>query len=376
MSKSLIKVMISSRCGDKFPLDAPGARSLSEIRKDLKSRIEMETLFGQQLFEVWINEESPSKSGSTNSLDVCLTEVKDCNILVVLYNGNAGWITKKEEAGGVGICHAELMSGLAQAPGKLFLVDISESELSKFPKRIVDKRFQHYVKILNLFRGAEVKTENDLQDRCLQGLHEAVVNMTRLGVREATKGMYHSGQALDWSRLDFGARRAEMTRIIRDALAVRRKSATIGSNIAIEIGSKKILIVVDAIPAAMTVASAKEMVGQPFLKDHVLAKELGEELSGPIHLIACHKTATEAQVTRLLGFPDATLVTAPFGIFVADSVQKIQLALITNCRDESNTRHGVQRFFEWLEQTGEATLVGKRAVSRTKIVKAIAEEAA
>ena len=58
----------------------------------------------------------------------------------------------------------------------------------------------------------------------------------------------------------------------------------------------------------------------------------------------------------------------------ADNVQKVQFAFIVNCRDEANTRHGVQRFLEWLDQTGEASLMAQRAQSRAKIVKAIAAE--
>ncbi|MEE8349980.1 MAG: hypothetical protein V3R94_10435, partial [Acidobacteriota bacterium] len=78
--------------------------------------------------------------------------------MLVLYNGNAGWLTKMEEAGDVGICHAELMHGLAHAPGKLFLVDISERKSTKYPKREADKRFQKFVETQNLFRGADAKT--------------------------------------------------------------------------------------------------------------------------------------------------------------------------------------------------------------------------
>ena len=91
-------------------------------------------------------------------------------------------------------------------------------------------------------------------------------------------------------------------------------------------------------------------------------------------MIARHKSATESQATKLLGFPDATVVTPPFGVFVADNVQKIQFAFITNCRDEANTRHGVQRFFNWLTQTGEDTLLAERAKARARIVRAIAKE--
>jgi hypothetical protein len=115
------------------------------------------------------------------------------------------------------------------------------------------------------------------------------------------------------------------------------------------------------------------MVGQPFLRDHELSQSLEAEVGGPLHVIACHRTATESQAVKLLGFPDATIVSAPFGVFVADPVQKVQFAFITNCRDEANTRHGVQRFFEWLRQTNEEANVANRAKSRAHIVRAVAQ---
>jgi len=126
----------------------------------------------------------------------------------------------------------------------------------------------------------------------------------------------------------------------------------------------------------MTVASAREMVGQPFLRDYESADLLKGERGGPIHLIACHRSVTEAQAAKQLGFPDATIVSPAFGVYVADNIQKIQMVFIANCRDETSTRHGVQRFFEWLEQSGEAKLLSDRAASRARIVQAIAAERA
>lgn len=35
-------------------------------------------------------------------------------------------------------------------------------------------------------------------------------------------------------------------------------------------------------------------------------------------MIACNKGATETHATSPLGFPDATVVSDPFGVFVAD----------------------------------------------------------
>jgi hypothetical protein len=142
------------------------------------------------------------------------------------------------------------------------------------------------------------------------------------------------------------------------------------------IANADILLVPHAIPAAFSIGQAKEMVGQPFLRDHELAESLTEEIGGPLHVIACYKSATEMQAIKLLGFPDATVVTTLFGVFVADNIQKVQFAFIANCYDETNTRYGVQRFFGWLAQSGEDRYVAERARSRSRIVHAIAKEAA
>ena len=84
---SKLRVMISSRCDDKFPA-GPAGQPLSEIRRELKTEIEELEIFGKDVFEVWINEETPPQGGTWDSWDVCLQAVKDCDILVALSNGH------------------------------------------------------------------------------------------------------------------------------------------------------------------------------------------------------------------------------------------------------------------------------------------------
>src|SRR5271157_3901200 len=99
-TSSKIKIMISSRCNDNFP---PGAgTTLSEIRRQLKTEIEAVELFGKKAFEVWINEETPPKAANWDSWEVCLEAVADCDILLVISNGHAGWA---KAPGDIGICH-------------------------------------------------------------------------------------------------------------------------------------------------------------------------------------------------------------------------------------------------------------------------------
>lgn len=369
---SKLRIMISSRCRDYFPAGQRKAR-LSDIREELKTEIEAMEIASRKAFEIWINEEAPPKGGTWDSWETCIEAVKDCDILLVISNGNAGWA---DTAGSIGICHAELMTGLSIAPAKVRLIDIDPIPISKDDEGVRNQRFQEEVSKQNLFRGGTVKTTEDLKARVKEALHDAVVSLTQAGVREASKGKFHSGAALDWTRLDFTSRQSEMVRVVRDAVRTRTDSSEDDGKVFARIGEQVVLCEYHAIPAALTVGAAKEMVGQPFLSDHRLVEKLSGKRGGPVHLIACHKGATESQALKLLGFPDATVVSAPFGVFVADSVQKVQFVFITNCRDETSTRHGVQRFFEWLKQTGEDRLLAERARARTRIVRAIAKEVA
>lgn len=362
--------MISSRCNDLFPVNGEG-RTLSEIRRELKREIEALSIFNKQIFEVWINEDTASQAGTNDSWEVCLNAVKECDILIVLCNGNAGWA---QNSGEIGICHAEVMTGMSQAPGKVRLISLGYIPITDSAEGRLHQRFQDYIDKQNLFRGGTVTSIDELKIRVRDAIHDALIALARAGVREASRGKFYSGEALDWSRLDFGARHHEMCTVLRTALLERPDSVADGENVDVKLAGKKILFVLNAIPAAISIGPAKEMVGQPFLKDHELSTALGRERLGPVHIIACHKAATETQAVKLLGFPDATVVSAPFGVFVADNIQKVQFVFIANCRDESTTRYGVQRFFEWMNQTGEDRFVVNRASARRRIVRVIAKE--
>jgi hypothetical protein len=365
---SKLRVMLSSKCETEFPTGS--GRKLSDIRRDLKADIEKMEIASKKAFEVWINEEAPPSGGTWDSWDVCMEAVKACDILIVVSNGDAGWAGN---AGEVGICHAEMMTGLWLAPAKVRLIALPNVAITEDAAGIRNSRFQRELNTQSLFRGGTVETEKALKSRVFEALHDAVVALAQAGVGDAAKGKYSSGAALDWTRLDFSARRDQMVTIVRHALLGRPGSRELDGRAYLQLGGAEVLVEAHAIPAALTVGPAREMVGQPFLRDHELASSLQGAVGGPLHVIACQKTATESQAAKLLGFPDATIVAAPFGVFVADRVQKVQFAFITNCRDESNTRQGVQRFFQWLSQTQEEAAVAERALGRARIARVVAE---
>ena len=99
---SKLRVMISSRCNDFFPLGQEDT-TLSDVRKDLKIDIESLLIAGKKVFEVWINEEADPQGGTWDSWEVCMQAVQDCDIQIVLNNGNAWWAKSGEDGG---LCHA------------------------------------------------------------------------------------------------------------------------------------------------------------------------------------------------------------------------------------------------------------------------------
>lgn len=374
MARQKIKIMISSRCYDYFPLEDESSLQLSEIRKNLKKEIEAETLLGRKIFVVSINEDEPPEPADKDSLDKCLHEVRSADILLVLYNGAAGWSVNQT---GNGICHDEWMTGYSESPGKVVLISLFEENKKSSPKNALDLRFQSEVNKINSFRGGEVRNIDQLFQRAKEAVIEIALKLMQDGAREAKQGGNNSGPALDWSRLNFSDRQKEMIKALKDSLSAMGKPEMRMPKIQCvfyPLRQKKILFVLSAIPSAFTVSAAREMVGQPFLKDHEISTLFTGQKAGPVHLIACQKNVTEAQAMKLLGFPDATIVQGSFGIYVSDNIQKIQLCLISNCTNEAATRQNVQRFLGWLDKTDEVDLLTSRAQSRTKIIKVITSE--
>jgi hypothetical protein len=368
MALRKIKVMISSRCRDAFPAGGP---PLSDTRMRLKTELEAAKLFGEQLYEVWINELAPASEGTQDTWDSCLKQVRECDIVLALSNGNAGWSTR---GGDIGICHAELMTGLNVAAGKVRLLALGDVVIANSADGRRNRRFQDYVAVQNRFRGGTVTTVDELVERAKQTILEATADMVGWGVREARRGRFYTGEALSWSKLDYAARQTQIRATLVGGLVADGAEGLSDSLTRMELLGVPVLLCVHAIPAALSVSAAREMIGRPFLRDHDLEPQFGAAV-GPVHVIGCHQTATETQARQFLGFPDATFVTAPFGIYAADEVQNVQFVFLQNCRDSNTTLFALQRLFEWFEQSGETHDVTVRAQSRRRIVAAVAAEA-
>ncbi len=365
-----IRVMISSRCRDMVGLHANQVE-LTDLRREIKALVTAIVPFGSPLFECWINEDSPATEGSADSWEACLQQVRRTHVLLVLYNGNPGWAA---EAGGIGICHAELQVGMSSGAAKVFAIELPVCDIPRAPENASRyTRFREYFAKQNLF-VSKAKNGDEVLETVPAVLHEALAELVTLGGREARKGRFDTGDALDWSRLDFQNRKTTMEHVVGDVLEKRKGSRNESGSIYVRVANADLLCLVHAIPAAVTNAAAREMVGRPFHRDYVVAPALGTRKGGPIHIFACHRGVTERQAADLLGQPDVVTVNTLFGVLAVDRSSKVQCLFLRDCRDETTTRHAVQRAFDWLERSGEDQVLAKRGASRARIVKAIAAE--
>jgi hypothetical protein len=172
---SKIKVMISSRCNDRFPLSSKSGLSLSELRVKLKKDVEGTSVLGERPYEVWIHERA-TEDLELDAWDECLRQARECDIFIALYNGHAG--STGPQGSGVGICQAELSLAYSEAPGKVFIVNIFEAGSPKMPSRPADRQFQQFMEGQYRF-GRMVKEPASLESQIREIIVQATVRMVQ-----------------------------------------------------------------------------------------------------------------------------------------------------------------------------------------------------
>lgn len=336
-----INVMISSRNNTKFD-----GKNLSIIRENLKIMIEKEKLFGREIFKVWINEHEDPQSFDITIWDKCLKEARQSDIVIVLSNGESGWIKEHDT---IGICHAELLEALNSASGKVWgikLEGITHSKSIDYNQKIANEKFNKFINENNQIFSNPVKTEKSLITRIKETLNDATIKLIQKGVIEVGRNKGNYGEVLIWKRQNYNDRCDSIIQSLKDSIDKKGTGLVIDKKYYLSRDKYEILLLLHAIPDSVSIANARERVGQPFLQDFRNIKQLkkNDNIIGPIHIIGCHKTVTESQARNILGFPDATILKDSFGIYVADNIQKIQMVFLEKCSDSYSTAHSFQEF--------------------------------
>lgn len=364
-----LRVMISSRIKTEVQSE-DGSIALSQVRSELKEALESEGIFSNHLFEVWISEYPADASALESTWDECMSQVEKSDIFVCIYTGEGGWA---RATGDIGICQAELETAFNKEPAKAYIVDARDSLATSIdenePKNI---RMREYMDRINRFHS-KADSAGEIKERVEQSVAEATSKLAKMGRREARRGQYNFGEALDWTRMSFAERKIAIESEIKSQFE-ESGHTLIDDAIAFEFGRKKYHFAIHGVPSGMSVSSAREMVGQPFLHDHTYVSKADSRLHGPVHIIGVHKGVSEQNAISTLGHPDAVVVQGSFGVYIADRVQNIQLVFLAQCRDSASTRNNVQKFIGWLQESGEESSFYMRAERRKDILKVILKQ--
>ena len=362
--------MLSSRVDDPES-SLPDGTTMRQLRDELVKQIAAVELPGadERLFDVFVNEGEAALAGDGDVEEHCREQIRKADIVLVLYNGSAGWASQGLE----GICQIELRAAMETAPHKVRTIRLP---LTRKPTA-ADKLFRTYAEAQHPFSTDQAyDTPADIAEQSLKALRTAIVTMVCERAREGSLRAARShGDAFSWARLSMVARAQRMRHAAVESLMQARSAEPVPGSDALVVvpwDGPNLLFRVGAVPGAMSVPAARELVGQPFLHDHDLVTAL-KERSGPVHLIVVQGGATEAQAAKQLGSPDATIVPTDFGVYVADEIQKVQIVFLSHCIDPSSIYGRVQTMLNWLDATQEGERLVRRAEDRSRIVSLLAE---
>ena len=359
-----LKVFISSRNNDTINIGGTIGDSLTDVRLWLKEELEKIKVFDKDFLDIRINE-TFGAGATRDSYNECLDEVRKSDLIIVLYNGVAGWAPPGID---LGICHSELSTALDISMRKTAIINI-ESFFIIIPTNSAEKRrnenFKRYIeqinRITNPLKVAGKQTNENFKDTLLKSIKTVINNHLADRIKISNNYYNLSGNnktSLDWKKLKYSDRNI----LITDKLNFLISNSPNFSNFIRKAFS---------IPDNMSVEDAKSYTGRPFLKDQELVPKGKALHSGPIHFIGVYGSATEIQVKNLIGFPDISAIRDDFGLYVWEQNTHVQLVFLVDCKTPEAIESNFLLFNNWCNSTGEFENIKKRAKARFHILKAI-----
>jgi hypothetical protein len=358
--KSKLQVFISSRVHSEFQLKGVHY-ALTDLRQYIKSSLDNEEFLGEQILDVIINEQNFYSSIAKNVFDGLIAKMNDSNIIIILYNGEAGW--SAEGVPTFGICHEEFLVAAEKFSELTNVIDLSDYFTLPDSGEAKQKNdlFQDEVKKSSVSKvGVTGKTVEDIQEFVLteiKGFILATIESSFAVRKQIVAGAGTFGESLDWSKMNYSERQEK----IIEKLKVTFDSLP---------GLSQAIKAYWAIPDNMSVAEARNRIGRPFIDEHDLINHRPEK-SGVIHFIAVYGNATEIQVKNLVGYPDLTVIKSSFGYYLWEKTTHIQMFFLVKCNNPSKIVTSLTRVNNWLHNSRELPRIVNRAKARYSILEAI-----
>ncbi|MDP9078850.1 MAG: hypothetical protein M3O71_15585 [Bacteroidota bacterium] len=356
-----IKVFLSSRVNSEFA-GISGQYTLSDLRRFIRNKLESEHFLGKHPLEVLINEESFTGSLTENAFNNCMRELRSAHIIIILYNGEAGWSVEDSKSTN-GICHEEALVAMNEFSDMSFIIDLSR--YATLPEEgSFSVRNQNYTRdIAGTFPnmpGIEARDFNQLKDRTLAMVQQYI--LSAIGKAMATQkrmaaGSNTFGDTLDWSKLTYSERKEVLDEQLQEVFEPMP-------------GFSEVYKCYHGIPDNMSGAEARNMIGRPFLYEHSAIQNT-QLKKGIIHFVGVYGNLTGSQAKNLVGYPDITVIKAPFGVYLWEKNMHIQMFFLKGCINPQTIKTRYSEVIYWLNGSREQSNIIGRAAARYDILEVI-----
>jgi hypothetical protein len=356
-----IRVFISSRVKSPF-LGLDQKFKLTDLRKYISDSLKSEKFLGENILEVLINETSFKGNFSKDSFDNCLDTMRSCHVIIILYNGEAGWSANDVPTNG--ICHEEFLVAISEFSEMTWAINLCS--YFKLPDKGKEKeKNDAFINDFNRFS----KTRDEISEpKTIEDLKNAVLTQIKGYILEAVWESFETqkeevrvsnvfGSTLDWSKLTYNERQAELQSVLDSTFRAIPPFI-------------RILKAFHAVPDNMSVADARNMIGRPFIEEHELIKKKKEK-SGVIHFVGVYGNATEIQVKNLVGYPDLVVIKGTFGFYLWEKNVHIQMFFMVKCINPQTIKRRLSQLINWLNESGEESKIIVRAKARYSILNAM-----
>jgi len=359
----MINIFLSSKVTSVFDNLDIDDFSIGDLRSFLKTELESQKYFGKQLFKVIINEEGFEANFDKDAFDACIQAIKESDIIVVFYNGDAGWAPIDDKTAN-GICHEEYLIAMNEHPSMTFAINLSKYFKNASYNKDQKKRNSKFLSDTdNLYRFkeySEADTVDDLKKyilRLVVGYISKSFDLAFNAKKQLDANNIVFGKTLEWHKLTYPQRIEEIQKLSTNSFS--------------DIFPNTICLY-HAIPDNLSISDARNSLGRPFLyEDNELA---GTTLTkGVIHFVTAYGNATETQVKNLIGYPDITLIKTSFGFYLWEQTTQVQYIVISKCINPSVIDTRKQQVVNWLKASKEKTNINIRSAERFKILKVISK---
>lgn len=356
-----LKIFLSSRVNS--PITALEKDfSLEGLRKYIRDELESEIFLQEKILEVVINESNFNSTISKDAFDNCMATMRSCQIIIILYNGEAGWsVTGNDSTNG--ICHEEFLLAMNEFSEMTFILDISAFFIrpsSGGEKKRDDAFEKDFNESFTHKEIIKAKTVAELKTRVLKQIKQYILSAIEKSFdtqKRIVSGSTVFGPTLDWSKLTYSERQEKLKSVLETIL---ESAQTFNS----------IIKAYHAIPDNMSVSDARNLVGRPFINEHHLTKNK-KATGGVIHFVAVYGNVTEIQFKNLVGYPDLTVIKAPFGFYLWEQNVHIQMFFLKNCINPQTVKTRLSELINWITSSKEQSKIIGRAEGRYSILKAI-----